>query len=123
MSKQIYIVETKGNGYVCGCCAKTWQEEDVIDPSEMISFDELIERAVVANPRNDYEIIGIQYYDAVEQPLYGYSLSYGKDYLHVYIDIGEDSYLLKENEDYVCTKEEVMEKYHLFLTTKGDDEA
>lgn len=121
MSEKINVVETRGNGYVCQCCSRTWEDEDWIEASEMMPFEELYERAVMVDPSNQYELTDLQYYDEFGNGIYGYSSSYGRSYLNVYLRIGEKDYLVRKNDTILLTKEEMETYYAQFLIKKGED--
>jgi len=88
----------------------------------MMTFEEVIHRALKADPSSKWgDTTDLCYYDELENGIYGYSLSYGRDYCDVYIEIGANIYPIKKNGISLLTKEELIEIYREQKERNGEE--
>jgi hypothetical protein len=86
------------NGYRCGCCSGGYSDAEWVEESEMLSFEQLLEKAYDYNNNID-GIINLQY-EKDGKVLYGYETYFGKRYTDVSIIIGSNSHrIVADNVD------------------------
>lgn len=91
MSKILERIETN-NGYRCGCCASGTYWSEWIEEEDMLSFEELLDRAYDYNDNIDGIIV--KQYERDGIVLYGYETYFSRTSTQVIFTINDKSYTI-----------------------------
>lgn len=121
MSKKVLLTTTNNNGYGCGCCSQTWDYHDWVDKKEMLSLEEVIEKANNCDPYGDWGDTIEFIYEEDGEYLYGYELHVYRNYSDTYIWIGKEKLPFKTKDKEDLTKEELLKKFEAFKREKENE--
>lgn len=114
MSKKVLLSTTRNNGYGCSCCSRTWDDHEWVEKEDMLSFEEVIKKALNCDPYGDWGDTIEFVYEENGEYLYGYDIYVNRSYADIYIWIGEEKYPLKAKDKENLSEEELVKKYKQF---------
>jgi len=119
MNKKILLTTTTNNGYGCGCCMRTSDFTDWIDPSDILTVKETIQRALRVNPYSDYGDTIFFLYEDNGIELYGFDVSVSKNEFSIDFFVGDKRYKLDSTGKKGLTEEELFAQ--IMEDFKNDD--